>query len=88
MKDEVEVLVANVCMSIADDYYSTQSTYLYSQAWVSNCIACTSIVTTGHSLGGALATLAAVDLMIAFPNLTVSSQTFGSPRVGNPGSCV
>lgn len=40
------------------------------------------LVITGHSLGGALATLAADDLAeLGWPNLTVI--TFGSPRVGN-----
>ena len=42
-----------------------------------------SLFTTGHSMGGALASLCAVDLSILFPNTNVSSMTFGSPRVGN-----
>ncbi|PRP88101.1 hypothetical protein PROFUN_04192 [Planoprotostelium fungivorum] len=42
------------------------------------------IIVTGHSLGGALATLAAADLAISrsIPN-PVQLWTFGSPRVGN-----
>ena len=43
------------------------------------------IVVAGHSLGGALATLAAADLMIQ-PNLpnNVQLYSFASPRVGDP----
>jgi predicted lipase len=39
---------------------------------------------TGHSLGGALATLCAVDLQYNFGSrIAVEAYTFGSPRVGN-----
>jgi len=38
---------------------------------------------TGHSLGGALATICAVDISEQFPELQVTCVTFGSPRVGN-----
>lgn len=38
---------------------------------------------TGHSLGGAMATLCHVDLARAFPPLKLALYTFGSPRVGN-----
>ena len=38
---------------------------------------------TGHSLGGALASIAAVDLAIKFPNTKISLFTFGSPRTAN-----
>ena len=45
-----------------------------------------SILVTGHSLGGALAILAAADVSIAykasFPTIRV--YTYGEPRVGNP----
>ena len=43
-----------------------------------------SLLITGHSLGGALATFASVDIMeqIEFYN-TISMYTFGSPRTGN-----
>lgn len=34
----------------------------------------------GHSLGGALATLAAYDIAKAFPSFEVSCYTFGAPR--------
>eukprot|EP00300_Choanocystis_sp_HF-7_P024383 c2581_g1_i2.p1 GENE.c2581_g1_i2~~c2581_g1_i2.p1 ORF type:complete len:436 (+),score=87.15 c2581_g1_i2:1223-2530(+) len=39
---------------------------------------------TGHSLGGAVATLAALDFTLAYPTMfDVSLYVFGSPRVGN-----
>ena len=42
------------------------------------------IVVGGHSLGGAIATLAAVDIVASgVPSLHVRHYTFGSPRVGN-----
>lgn len=41
----------------------------------------TEIKVSGHSLGGALANLAAVDLAAKYPNVKVSLWTFGSPRV-------
>ncbi|MEO0433438.1 MAG: lipase family protein [Cyanobacteria bacterium J06656_5] len=41
-------------------------------------------VITGHSLGGALAKLCAVDLQYNFaPKISVKVYAFGSPRVGN-----
>jgi pimeloyl-ACP methyl ester carboxylesterase len=44
------------------------------------------IVFVGHSLGGALATLAAVDFQDRYGyGDRISIYTFGSPRVGNPG---
>ena len=41
------------------------------------------VVFSGHSLGGALATLAAVQFAKQYPDIVVSCVTFGSPRVGN-----
>lgn len=41
------------------------------------------VVTVGHSLGAALATLAAMDITLNVPGKTVSCYTFGSPKVGN-----
>lgn len=41
-------------------------------------------VATGHSLGGALAKLCAVDLQYNFaPGISVETYSFGAPRVGN-----
>ena len=40
----------------------------------------------GHSLGGALATLAALEIRMAIPDhtkLDISCYTFGAPRTGN-----
>lgn len=44
-----------------------------------------SVTVTGHSLGGALATLCAVDIQYNFPKTAVDVYTFGAPRVGNDG---
>lgn len=41
------------------------------------------IYITGHSLGGALATLFAYELSTTYPGLKMNVITFGSPRVGN-----
>ncbi|KAF9529909.1 alpha/beta-hydrolase [Crepidotus variabilis] len=43
-----------------------------------------SIVTSGHSLGGALSSLAAASLKANFPNNAVRMYTYGQPRTGNP----
>jgi len=41
------------------------------------------IICVGHSLGGALATLAALDITLNVPGKTAGCYTFGSPKVGN-----
>ena len=43
----------------------------------------TNIVVSGHSLGGAVATLYAYSIKKHYPHYNVSSTTIGSPRVGN-----
>ena len=42
----------------------------------------TDVFVTGHSLGGALATLAALDIKLKHSELNVAMYNFGSPRVG------
>ncbi|KDO24912.1 hypothetical protein SPRG_09556 [Saprolegnia parasitica CBS 223.65] len=41
------------------------------------------VICTGHSLGGALATIAAMDLALKRPSLRLAVYNYGSPRVGN-----
>ncbi len=41
------------------------------------------IICAGHSLGGALAILAALDIQYNLPNKNVTSYTYGSPKIGN-----
>jgi len=41
------------------------------------------IVTSGHSLGGALSTLGGISLKQNFPAQAVRTYTYGAPRVGN-----
>lgn len=42
-----------------------------------------SLIFTGHSLGGGLATIASVYYGLQYPDMNVKCITFGSPRVGN-----
>lgn len=41
------------------------------------------IIFSGHSLGGALATISALNYANKYPDITVDCITLGSPRVGN-----
>lgn len=41
------------------------------------------VITTGHSLGGAIASLAAAGIAARFPEAKVTVYTCGQPRVGN-----
>lgn len=43
----------------------------------------TKVFVTGHSLGGALATLCALELKLALKDNRIHVYTFGAPRVGN-----
>lgn len=43
----------------------------------------TAIVTTGHSLGGALALLCALSAAGSFPSKTIRTYSYGAPRTGN-----
>jgi len=48
--------------------------------------AVSSVVATGHSLGGALATLCAVDIQYNFSDkIMIEAYTYGAPKVGNEG---
>lgn len=40
------------------------------------------VLVTGHSLGGALASLFTLDLAVTLPQVTITSITYASPRVG------
>lgn len=40
------------------------------------------IVTSGHSLGGALATLSAISANQRFPQCRVITYSYGAPRIG------
>ena len=42
------------------------------------------LISTGHSLGSALASLGAVSLAANFPGHHLKLYTFGQPRTGNP----
>jgi len=42
------------------------------------------IVTSGHSLGGALSSLAGISLQQNFPDTPLLMYTYGQPRTGNP----
>jgi predicted lipase len=43
------------------------------------------IITTGHSLGGALSSLAGLSMKSNFPTNPVQLYTFGQPRTGDAG---
>ena len=43
------------------------------------------VFVTGHSLGGALATLAALDLAVERPSTQITIYNFGCPRLGDRG---
>ncbi|GJJ14213.1 hypothetical protein Clacol_008475 [Clathrus columnatus] len=54
------------------------------QKQLSGAAAGYSLVTTGHSLGGALSSIAAVSLKFNFPDVPIQMYTYGQPRTGNP----
>lgn len=43
----------------------------------------TKVIVVGHSYGGALATLCAIDIQYNHPHLDLEAVLFGAPRVGN-----
>ncbi|KAG2016286.1 lipase [Coprinopsis cinerea AmutBmut pab1-1] len=61
---------------VADDVISTVRNQYNSRSGYT-------IVVTGHSLGGAVASMAAISLKAALPNAPLKLYTYGQPRVGN-----
>lgn len=66
---------------MSDIYYSARKAILSS---LDKLPAHKKLMITGHSLGGALATLCAVDVAANSPFRLPSVYTYGSPRVGDP----
>ncbi|KAJ6455264.1 Alpha/Beta hydrolase protein [Mycena vitilis] len=62
--------VADTVLSTVEDQVTKFPTY--------------AVVVTGHSLGGALASLGAVSLKTAIPAASMKMYTFGQPRTGDP----
>jgi pimeloyl-ACP methyl ester carboxylesterase len=58
--------------------YTTPYVQMLMQKFGTNNIIC-----TGHSLGAAMAQIAALDLSETFASANVSSVTYGTPRTGN-----
>lgn len=42
------------------------------------------MLTTGHSLGGAMSVLCALSVKLHLPHLKIQIHNFGQPRVGDP----
>ena len=57
--------------------------HLYAPLGPGNLVTSGCVTCTGHSLGGALATLAAYDLQAEFGFRKLQVYAFGSPRTGN-----
>jgi len=77
----------NVHTGFQDAYNTVKREALFDAA-IHRCAARdppTPVYFTGHSLGGAVATLAILDFHREFPSITVRFATFGSPRVGDAG---
>lgn len=61
-----------------------QEHYLYAKDFINQVTAnYKKIIVTGHSLGGATATLCAYDLKVHNPDKDITAVMFASPRVGN-----
>ncbi|MBE9181413.1 lipase family protein [Oculatella sp. LEGE 06141] len=72
---------AKMHQGFADAYLSVRDTI---HTYLNNHAAA-KVTVTGHSLGGALATLCAVDIQYNFSDVAIDIYTFGTPRVGNDG---
>ena len=67
---EAHQSVASEILSVVSDQLSANPSY--------------SLVSVGHSLGGALSSLGGVSLAANFPDAPLRVFTFGQPRTGNP----
>jgi len=65
----------------SDIYYTLRQQVI---ELLSQCDSDKPLYITGHSLGGALATLAALDIAVNTPFRKIIVYTFGAPRVGDP----
>lgn len=69
-------------------YYNTYSAlkatiFSHVAAAMVSCPSCNAITVVGHSLGGALSTLSAFDLQVAYPTFAVAAWTTGEPKTCN-----
>jgi len=78
---------ADVHQGFYEDYLALQEQVISGVTSAVSAVGATSVVVTGHSLGAALATIAALDLVANHASIlrgaTVSVYNYGSPRVGN-----
>jgi predicted lipase len=76
--------------SVARVHSGFLSRYTDTRGFVRDIVTSASIkavVCMGHSLGGAIAHLAALDVSTSNPSLSVSCISFGSPKIGNASFC-
>ncbi len=80
---------AKIHRGFADDYMSVEKDIHRTVKTLINRARPTRVLVTGHSLGGALAALCAMELRVngVIPrSIPLSLYTFGQPRVGNAGA--
>ena len=85
-KKDYSNLVCDKCEVHAGFYNAEQHVLpkvLYEVVRLNHLYGTSKVKTTGHSLGGALANLTAMDLALANVGYDVSFYNFGQPRVGN-----
>lgn len=80
------------CHKLKDDIYVHEGFYLQFESvmqhitdLLNHYVNASTLIVAGHSLGGALAQIAAAYYGEQFPNLYVKCFTFGCPRMGNIG---